>query len=648
MKRLDENFGKSKDIIGNNIEQLKQLFPEAFAEGKIDFEVLKQLLGEYIDINDEKYGLNWFGKKKARQYALTPSLGTLRPCPEDSVDWDSTKNVMIEGDNLEVLKLLQKNYNGAVEVIYIDPPYNTGKDFVYPDDYKNSIKNYLEITGQIDGGTKVSTNTESSGRFHTDWLNMMYPRLRLSYNLLHKKGVVFISINDTELHNLLLVCDSVFGEDNFVEVFTVRSNPRGNQAKKYVASEHDYIVCYAKNIDSICPMGFQTDVADYNKIDEHGRYREIGLRKRGAGARRIDAPNQYYPIYYHEASKKISVQEIPGSISILPFLSDGTEGRWRWADRTVEENVQKLLVRQVKRGDHYEYDVFEKDYYSEEKITKIKSIFYEKEVNYENATEELNILLAPKVFSYPKPVYTIRKLIESVNTRDAIVLDFFAGSGTSGHATILQNALDGGKRKYILVQLPEHLDSSNIEQMPAVEFCDAINKPRYLTEITKERLRRAGRKILTEFPDFSGDSGFRVFKLDTSNIMAWDPSISDLEGTIDEFTDHVKPDRSEQDILFELVLKLGLGLSVEIESRDIATKQVYNIGYGVLLACLATNITNKEIEPLTYGMIEWIEEQNPEAETMIVFRDSAFADDVAKTNITAIFNQHGFTNIRSL
>ncbi|KAF5034663.1 DNA methylase [anaerobic digester metagenome] len=648
MERLDENFGKSEDLIANNIEQLKQLFPEAFTEGKIDFEVLKQLLGEYIETNNEKYGLNWFGKKKARQFALTPSLGTLRPCPEDSVDWETTKNIMIEGDNLEVLKLLQKFYNGRVGLIYIDPPYNTGKDFVYPDNYKDSISSYLEMTGQIEGGSKLGTNVESSGRFHTDWLNMMYPRLYLAYNLLNKNGVIFISINDTELRNLLFICNNIFGEGNFVELFTVRSNPRGNQAKKLVASEHDYIVCYAKDIESIIPLGFSSDAADYNKTDALGSYREIGLRKRGAGARRIDAPNQYYPIYFDESSGKISTKEIPNSICILPYLSDGTEGRWRWADRTVEDNVQKLLVRQVRRGDGYEYDVFEKDYYTEEKITKIKSIFYEKEVNYENATEELSILLGPKVFSYPKPVYTIRKLIESVNSQDAIVVDFFAGSGTTGHATILQNAIDGGNRRYILVQLPEYLDPDNAEQISSVEFCDSINKPKYLTEITKERLRRAGAKVIEESQEFNGDVGFRVFKLDSSNIRAWDPSITDIEGTIDEYTNHVKSDRSEQDILFELLLKLGLDLSVQIDSKEICRKKVYNIGFGVLLVCLSTSISSNEIEPLAQGMIDWIKAQNPETESVIIFRDSAFENDVAKANITAIFNQHGFSNIRSL
>lgn len=648
MERLDENFGKSEDLIANNIEQLKQLFPEAFTEGKIDFEVLKQLLGEYIETNDEKYGLNWFGKKKARQFALTPSLGTLRPCPEESVDWETTKNIMIEGDNLEVLKMLHKIYNGRVGVIYIDPPYNTGKDFVYPDNYKDNINSYLEITGQIEGRSKISSNVESSGRFHTDWLNMIYPRLCLAYSMLNRKGVIFISINDTELRNLLMVCDNIFGEGNFVELFTVRSNPRGNQAKKLVASEHDYIVCYAKDIESILPLGFSSDAADYNKTDAFGSYREIGLRKRGAGSRRIDAPNQYYPIYFDESSGRISTKEIPNSICILPYLSNGTEGRWRWASRTVEENVQKLLVRQVRRDGGYEYDVFEKDYFSDEKITKIKSIFYEKEVNYENATEELNILLGPKVFSYPKPVYTIRKLIESVNSHDEIVVDFFAGSGTTGHATMLQNAMDGGNRRYILVQLPEPLDPNDPNQKAAADFCDSMSKPRNISEITKERLRRAGTKVIGESPGYNGDIGFRVFKLDTSNIKTWDPSITDLEGTIEEYTSHVKSDRSEQDILFELLLKLGLDLSIQIDSKDICRKKVYNIGFGVLLVCLSTSISLAEIEPLAQGMIDWIKTQNPETETVIVFRDSAFENDVAKANITAIFNQHGFNNIRSL
>ena len=377
-------------------------------------------------------------------------------------------------------------------------------------------------------------------------------------------------------------------------------------------------------------------------------FREIGLRKRGAGSRRIDAPNQYYPIYFDESSGRISTKEIPNSICILPYLSDGTEGRWRWASRTVEENVQKLLVRQVKRDGGYEYDVFEKDYFSDDKITKIKSIFYEKEVNYENATEELNILLGPKVFSYPKPVYTIRKLIESVNSHDEIVVDFFAGSGTTGHATMLQNAMDGGNRRYILVQLPEPLDPNDPNQKAAADFCDSMSKPRNISEITKERLRRAGTKVIGESPGYNGDIGFRVFKLDSSNIKVWDPSISDTEGTIEKFINNVKLDRSEHDILIEILLKLGLDLSVQIDSKEMYDKSVYNFGYGVLLVCLSKSISLAEIEPLAQGMIDWIKTQNPETETVIVFRDSAFENDVAKTNITAIFNQHGFSNIRSL
>ena len=459
---------KSPDLAAANLAALRALFPELVTEGPdgvaVNLDVLKQLVGDQtVTDAEEKYGLNWHGKRRARQLALTPSTGTLRPCPEDSVDWDTTQNLMIEGDNLEVLKLLQKSYAGKVKLIYIDPPYNTGKDFVYPDNFQDNIKNYLELTGQTgEGGKKLSSNTEASGRFHTDWLNMMYPRLKLARDLMRDDGLIFVSINDNEIDNLRKVCAEIFGEENFVEQFTVRSNPRGNQAKKLVASEHDYIVCYGKHQDLLAPLGFPKNEDDFGKLDEFGQqYREIGLRKRGAGARRQDAPNQYFPIYFDEVTGEISTLPLAKAHEILPKLGDGTDGRWRWAKATVERDKHKLIIRKVRRDGGHEYDIFEKDLFSDGKLSKIKSIFNEKDFNFENATEELTTLFKAKVFDYPKPVYTIRRLVECINDRNAIILDFFVGSGTTGHATVAQNASDGGNRRYVVVQLPEPLDPEN-------------------------------------------------------------------------------------------------------------------------------------------------------------------------------------------
>ncbi|EAQ3612727.1 site-specific DNA-methyltransferase, partial [Salmonella enterica] len=302
---------QSMNITADNITKLKSLFPEAFNENGIDFDVLKQLLGENVDEKEERYGLNWHGKRQARQLALTPSRGTLRPCKDESVDWDNTKNLMIEGDNLEVLKLLQKSYTGKVKLIYIDPPYNTGKDFVYPDNFQDNMKNYLEITGQTEEGVRVSTNAETSGRYHTDWLNMMYPRIKLARNLLSDSGFIFISIDEHEVHNLCSLCFEIFGEENFIALIANTNNPKGRSDDKFIATAHEYILVMTKNITHAKTYGFEPDdkiLKRYNKIDEAGEvFRDMDLRKTGDADRRQDRPDMFYYFYYDEVKNKLSV-----------------------------------------------------------------------------------------------------------------------------------------------------------------------------------------------------------------------------------------------------------------------------------------------------------------------------------------------------
>lgn len=302
---------QSMNITEDNISKLNSLFPEAFNENGIDFDVLKQLLGENVDDKEERYGLNWHGKRQARQLALTPSRGTLRPCKDESVDWDNTKNVMIEGDNLEVLKLLQKSYAGKVKLIYIDPPYNTGKDFVYPDNFQDNMKNYLEITGQTEDGNRLSTNTETSGRYHTDWLNMMYPRLKLARNLLANSGFIFISIDENELHNLCGICFEIFGEENFISLIANTNNPKGRSDDKFIATAHEYILVMAKNINYAKTYGFEPDdkiTKRYNKTDENGEiFRDIDLRKTGDADRREDRPDMFYYFYYDQKTNELFI-----------------------------------------------------------------------------------------------------------------------------------------------------------------------------------------------------------------------------------------------------------------------------------------------------------------------------------------------------
>ena len=659
MKPLTANDPETKtpDVVAENIEQLKTIFPEAFTEEKVDFEVLKQLLGGMVEEREEKYGLNWHGKRRARQLALTPSTGTLRPCPEESVDWDTTQNLMIEGDNLEVLKLLQKSYPCKVKLIYIDPPYNTGKDFVYPDDFRDNIKNYLELTGQTDGeGRKISSNTEASGRFHTDWLNMMYPRLKLARNLMHEDGVFFCSIDDGEAPRLRIVLDEVFGEENFLAQFSWRTDGNfDNQAK--IKNCHEYVVMYAKSLDSFPhPPVVDPSVSEDSKlfrpeirntIVKNGPKNPVSQIILPVGfpadfvSGRIAKRDKAWPIYSDDAvveecrlTKAVAVESGWSSKElILEFIKGGCKPISDAKGQETSFVIAKSgAVEVVKRRSDYQSHV----------ISVLNGFG-----GSQKATAQL-VEMGAFFNGYPKPIELLRYIVQMAADRESLVLDFFAGSGTVGNALLAQNAADGGKRRYILVQLPEPLLIEDEAQQAAVKYCDKIGKPRTIAELTKERLRRAGKKTHKENPMFAGDLGFRVFKLASSNIRAWEPNRDDLPTTLQESIEHLKTDRTEQDILFELLLKLGLDLTIPIEQKSIAGKAVHNIGAGTLLVCLAEQIAAAEVEALALGIAAWHKELAPAGETTVVFRDSAFADDVAKTNLTAILQQHGLENVRSL
>ena len=624
---------RSADVVAENLQHLQMLFPEAFTEGKVDFEVLKQLLGGEVNEREEKYGLNWHGKRQARQLALTTSTGTLRPCPEDSVDWDTTQNLMIEGDNLEVLKLLQKSYAGKVKLIYIDPPYNTGKDFVYPDDYRDSIRNYLELTGQIDGNNrKISSNTESSGRFHTDWLNMMYPRLMLARVLLKSDGLLFMTIDDAEVNNLRQIANEVFGEENFIaNVVWEKKYTRANDAQ-FFSDNHDHILVFARS-----------------KIDS-----ELALQPRDASQRSAYRNPDNHPKGPWKATPlhaKSGQNRSPYTFKNEVIWTPPPGTYRRFSDETMAEMDE---ADEIWFGPDGCAIPGRKSFLSEVKsgVTPV-TIWPCKEVGHNHeANTELKELLGQGVFSNPKPTRLVRRMIQlalSSANETTVALDFFAGSGTTGHAVMHQNAEDGGKRKYILIQLPEKLDSTKADQRPAIDFCNKLHKPYNIAELTKERLRRAATKISDENPAFDGDLGFRVFRLDTSNIRAWDPDRDDLGGALLSSIDHIKTGRSEEDILYELFLKLGLDLCVPIETRAVAGKTVRSIGAGTLIACLDENIHRREeVEPLALGIAEWHDELAPAGDSTVVFRDSAFVDDVAKTNLTAILEQHGLANVRSL
>lgn len=626
---LNDPETQSSDIVADNIEALKTLFPEAVTEGSVDFEVLKQLLGGAVDERDEKYGLNWHGKRRARQLALAPSTGTLRPCPEESVDWDATQNLMIEGDNLEVLKLLQKSYTGKVKLIYIDPPYNTGKDFVYPDNFQDGIKNYLELTGQIEGGQKISSNPETSGRFHTDWLNMIYPRLKLAKNLLAEDGVIFVSIDDNEVANLRSVFDDIFGRENFVATVIWQKVYAPKSSAKHFSEDHDYVLIYAKNADTWRPVLLaRTD-------EQNAVYKNPDNDPRGAWRpNNLAARNYYSKGTYSIRCPGGRIVEGPPSgsywrVSEEKFWALDKDNRIWWGEDGNNVPAPKIFLSEVKEG------------------RVPQTLWFYKDVghNQESKRELLELLpmeSSDSVFETPKPTRLIRRILDVATSIDEndVVLDFFSGSGTTGHAIYAQNAVDGGNRRFVCVQLPAALEA------PAVlkdgKRLDTI------ADMTKERLRRASKKIKSENPMFSGDLGFRVFKLDSSNIRAWEPKRDDLPQTLLDAAEHLKADRKERDVLYELLLKLGLDLTVPIEQTKIAGKTVHGIGAGSLIVCLADKIAREDIEPLAQGIVAWHKKLAPSGDATAVFRDSAFVDDVTKANLSAILQQHGIDNVRSL
>ncbi len=725
---VEDAEAKSPDLVAANVEQFKSLFPEAFTEGKIDFDSLKQLLGSEVEEREEKYGLNWHGKRRARQLALTPSTGTLRPCAEESVGWDTTKNLMIEGDNLEVLKLLQKSYAGKIKLIYLDPPYNRGDDFIYPDDFKDNITNYLMLTGQIDSdGRKMSSNTDASGRLHTNWLNMIYPRLKLARNLLTEDGVIFISIDENEFDNLRKVCSEVFGEENHIEDLVWAQNTTHSQSPLY-STNHEYILVYARNAQLIEERGaafrepkpgfaetqalveklnpsfptvetieqelrhlmeqhrqdYEADLSENGLVlDEEtekqdpwrGTYAYKYAEYRDSEGRLVseqDAATRKAKIFVWQsadasapAAKQASSTKDPSSPNFRfyrpihpktgqPCTHPKTGWRWpqSWPDDSRESFDRYVKQERIAWGvDDNTVPRF-KRFLHEVENNVAKSFFFD----YTDGEKQVAQLLGrTAIFPNPKPTTVIARLISQVCRDGDTVLDFFAGSGTTAHATMELSKSGQVSCRFILSQLPEPIDGSSKDQRASAEFCDEIGRPRTIAEITKERIRRAIKKLSAEepaqlrlAPGKEIDLGFRVFKLDSTNIRAWEPDRDKLAEALHESVEHVKAGRAEQDILYELLLKLGLDLTVPIEEKIIAGKPVHSIGAGTLLACLAPQIAATEVEALGTGIAAWHGELAPAGDTQVVFRDSAFADDVAKTNLTAILQQNGLENVRSL
>lgn len=641
---IPEVDSKSMDIVADNISKLKELFPEAFTEGKVDFDALKEVLGDYIDGREERYSFTWNGKSKARMLAQTPSTGTLRPCKEESVDWDTTQNLFIEGDNLEVLKLLQKSYHKKVKMIYIDPPYNTGKDFVYKDNFKDNIRNYKEITGQVDGeGRNTSNNPETSGRYHTDWLNMIYPRLKLARNLLKDDGVIFISIDDNEAFNLRKICDEIFGEENFIAMIANINNPKGRSDDKYVATAHEYIAMYGKDINSYDSYGFepgQEILKRYNKVDEAGeQYREIDLRKTGDNDLREDRPNLFY--YFHFNSETGDFYPSRDKVApsgykvIFPIRQDGKEGNWRWGLDSASKNINKLIPKYMPNREVW--GVMEKDFIKDRGLVKPTSAWAFKDVNSERGSEEfISLGFDKRLFPKPKPLGTLKRVCKICMSgkEGEVILDFFSGSGSTAHAVLKLNLENSGNRKFIMVQLPESCEKSTEAYKSGYKT---------IAEISKERIRRAAAKIKEENPDYQGDLGFKVFKLDSTNIKPWELDFDLTEQDLEDQISNVKHGREDVDVLYEVLLKYGLDLTLPITEHIVAGHKVFDIGMGALMICLSNDITLDVVE----GIAKLKDELKPEI-MRVVFKDAGFADDVVKTNAVQILKQAGIEDVRSL
>ena len=638
---MDKLDGKSKDIVKDNIEKLKNIFPGVVIEGKIDFDSLKEILGNYVDDREERYRFTWNGKSQSRQIAQTPSTGTLKPCKEESVNWDTTENLFIEGDNLEVLKLLQKSYHKKVKMIYIDPPYNTGKDFIYKDNFRDNIANYLEVTGQVDSeGKKLSVNSETSGRYHTDWLNMMYPRLKLARNLLKDDGIIYISIDDNEVNNLRKVCNEIFGEENFAGSFIWKTRQAsGKQIKSNnYSSEHEYLICYQKT-KKFNFKGIYRKRSSYSNPDNDLRG-DWAKHPLDVGSTKEERPNCFYTLI-----DPITNQKYEANPKRVWAFSKETMGKLIAEDKIIfprDSNKRPYLKK------------FWDELKSEFK--PISSWLDKKRFNIgynTEGTKTVNKLFSPlKVFDYPKPVSLLKLILDQSTKNLDIILDFFAGACTTAHALLNLNFEERGNRKFIMVQLPE----------PCNEKSEAF-KAGYKTiaDIGKERIRRVIKKIESEQVEknkknketlFNGneeeknkklDLGFKVFKLDSSNIKTWDSDFENLEKNLFDSVDNIKSDRSTEDVLYEILLKYGLDLTVPIEERIIANTKVYSIGLGALIICLEKDISNDVIK----GIIGLKEELNPEV-IRVVFSDKSFKDDVIKTNTVQTLKQNGIEDVKSI
>ena len=629
MQKLE---GKTFNVVQDNIEKLKELFPEVFTEDKVDIDRLRLALGEHVESEKERYEFTWNGKKEAIKLSQKQTTGTLIPSKEESVNWDTTQNLYIEGDNLEVLRVLQNSYRNKVKMIYIDPPYNTGNDFVYEDDFSDNIKNYKKNIQE-----NMKSNPETNGRYHTDWLNLMYPRLRLARNLLREDGSIFISIDDNELTNLRKLCDEVFGEENLFAQIIVQSNKRG-QTYKQVSKTHEYLLIYTKkNETEFNELPKSEENSDLNLEDNIGKFNIRELRNRNPKFGKFNRPNLFYPFYVNaknvdkDGFYPVSLEKSDEyNIEVYPFNSSGIESCWRWGKTLSNDNIRtntlmsNLVAKRKNDGNYNIYEKYRKSTY------KPKSIWDDIGFITEKGTVELGKIGLSSYFDFPKPIDLLKQALLIGSNKDDIILDFFSGSGTTAHAVMQLNSEDEGNRRFIMVQLPELMDEKS------VAFKDGFKN---ICDVGKERIRRAGGKIVEENKDKKGienlDIGFRVFKLDETNLKLWDEESINLEKNLLDLVEPVKEGRSQEDVVYEILLKYGIELTVPIEETKIAGKNIYFVGMGYLLICLERDLT-----------LEHIEEMAKQKPARIVFYDEGFKDDTVRTNAQQILKRYGVEDIR--
>lgn len=618
--------GKSKNIVLDNISKLKEIFPEVITEDKVDFEKLQSILGRDIDDSHEKYAFTWPGKTLAIKESQKQSNGTLRPFKEDSKDWYTTKNLYIEGDNLEVLKLLQKGYYNKIKMIYIDPPYNTGKDFIYPDDYQDNLENYLKLSGQsqndaedIHKTIKLTTNSETEGRYHTKWLNMMYPRLKLARNLLKEDGVIFISIDDNEVENLRKICDEIFGSENRLDRGAIIWPNKGStKGFNKIVKNHEYILAYSKNAELVESKYGENNPDKMDIIDER---LQIKRSKKN-------------PVASVKFPKGLKIEGV-SDIEFKKSIGNGTnridiiDGSLKFVNGILTEDVvleasfpykNQMIDFFSKLGtDEKTYDYkgqeWKEVYFTKtgvpyfRKYRKFKIISSVLEDISNSGFKDVKELGLENYFDNPKPVNLVQTLITYFCGKNDIVLDFFSGSGTTAHAVF-----KGNYNNFILIQIPEKID----------EESTAYNSGYYnIFELGKERINRAGDKIINETGDDNLDIGFKVFKLDSSNLEKWDPDYSNIQQSLT--IDQIKIDRTDEDLVYEIMLKYGINLTYPIEEEN----NIYSIGFGALIICLEDNITKEIVEQVLRLAKE-------SSVSRVVFKDSGFASDADKTNIKEI------------